>query len=58
MVKRQTMDVSPADKAPASAEILPPPGAGQLEASSFRNSATVFDVSMSAPVLDFPGLLI
>src|SRR5512140_3426938 len=51
IVRLQTIDVSAAPSAPARDATLPPPGAGELEASSLINSLTVLDVSIIFPIL-------
>src|SRR2546422_8075664 len=46
IVRLQTIEQSADPKAPANAAALPPPGAGEAEASSSRNRDTVSLVSM------------
>ena len=49
IVRLQTIEVKAEPNAPASAATLPPPGAGESEASSSRNFDIVRDVSIVYP---------
>jgi hypothetical protein len=52
-VRFATIDVSAAPRAPARAATLPPPGAGEFDASSSKNFTTVFSVSIIFLLLIF-----